>query len=68
MREDRAGIGYGDFVFYPKLDKGETGIILELKVDHTPEEAIEQIKAKKYALCFQGKPGEEQEYAGHLRN
>ena len=30
-------------------------MILELKVDHKPEEAIAQIKEKEYALRFQGK-------------
>lgn len=58
-REDKAGIGYVDFIFYPELDKAADGIILELKVNHTPEEAIRQIKERKYALRFQGKTGEE---------
>ena len=31
---------------------------MELKVDHTPEEALEQIKNKKYKLHFQGKLAE----------
>ena len=31
---------------------------MELKVDHTPEEALEQIKNKNYKLCFQGKLAE----------
>ena len=35
-------------------DKYRT-VILELKVDHTPEEAIAQIKEKEYALRFKGK-------------
>ena len=38
-----------DFIFYP-YDLTADGIILELKVDHTPEEAIQQIKDRKYAL------------------
>ena len=37
-------------------DKYRT-VILELKVDHTPEEAIAQIKEKEYALRFKGKDG-----------
>lgn len=61
-REDKAGVGYVDFIFYPKKKNG-TGIILELKVDATPEDAIRQIKDKKYGLCFRGKLGEETEYA-----
>ncbi|MDO4330038.1 MAG: AAA family ATPase [Lachnospiraceae bacterium] len=64
-REDKAGIGYVDFIFYPRR-KNETGIILELKVDSTPQEAIRQIKDKKYTLRFQGKIGEEPEYSGKV--
>lgn len=45
-REDKAGIGYVDFIFYPEMDRNADCIILELKVDHTPEEAIEQIKRR----------------------
>ena len=33
-------------------------MILELKVDDTPEKAIDQIKEKKYDLRFRGKTGE----------
>ena len=51
-REDKAGIGYVDFIFYPEIDKSSDAIILELKIDHTPEEAIAQIKEKQYALKF----------------
>ena len=40
-REDRAGKGFVDFIFYP-YKENEKGLILELKVDHTPEEAIWQ--------------------------
>lgn len=65
-REDRAGIGYVDFIFYPEFDKNADGIILELKVDHTPEEALQQIKNKKYALKFEGKLGEESRYTGRI--
>ena len=46
-----------DFIFYPKK-RGETGIILELKIDSTPQEAIQQIKDRKYLLRFQGRLGE----------
>ena len=56
-REDKAGIGFVDFIFYPQ-QQGMPGIILELKVDHTPEEAIKQIKEKQYVLKFHGKLGE----------
>lgn len=40
-REDKAGTGYVDFIFYP-YDTTADCIILELKVDHTPDEAIAQ--------------------------
>ena len=43
-----------NFIFYP-VSYDQDCIILELKVDHTPEEAIEQIKKKEYALRFRGK-------------
>ena len=64
-REDKAGIGYVDFMFYPKKTN-EDAIILELKVDHTPEEAIQQIKDKKYVLRLKGKLGEESLYTGRI--
>lgn len=65
-REDKAGKGYVDFIFYPETDKNADCIILELKVDHTPEEAIRQIKDKKYGLKFQGKIGEDSRYSGRI--
>ena len=49
-REDKAGKGFVDFIFYP-YDRAADGVILELKVDKTPEYAISQIKREnKYAL------------------
>lgn len=65
-REDKAGIGFVDFIFYPERNKNLDCIILELKVGHSPEEAIRQIKEKKYALRFQGKIGEETRYTGRI--
>ncbi len=56
-REDKAGKGYVDFIFYPN-DPQKDGIILELKVDRGPEEAIRQIKEREYVLRFRGKAGE----------
>ncbi len=64
-REDKAGKGFVDFIFYP-MRKEEDGIILELKVNHSPEEAISQIKNKKYALKFQGKLAEQPKYTGRI--
>lgn len=57
-REDKAGTGFVDFIFYPE-QKDLPGIILELKIDHTPEAAIGQIKEKQYVLKFAGRLGEE---------
>lgn len=53
-REEKAGKGFVDFIFYPEMPLAEDGIILELKVDHSPEDAIAQIKEKNYALRFTG--------------
>jgi hypothetical protein len=64
-REDKAGEGFVDFIFYP-AKRNEDGIILELKVDDSPKEAIRQIKDKGYALRFQGKLGEEPKYTGRI--
>lgn len=65
-REDKAGIGYVDFIFYPEIDKKADSIILELKVGHTADEAIRQIKEKKYALKFEGRIGEPPKYTGRI--
>ena len=56
-REDKAGKGFVDYIFYPE-NKKDPGIILELKVDHSPREALKQIVDKDYKLKFQGKIGE----------
>ncbi len=64
-REDKAGQGYVDFIFYP--DKRDAdALILELKIDNTPEEAIRQIKEKEYALRFRGKIGEKAKMTGRI--
>ncbi|MCM1256264.1 MAG: ATP-binding protein [Roseburia sp.] len=47
-REEKSGKGYADFIFYPRR-KNLPGIVLELKADSTPEDAIRQIKEKEYA-------------------
>jgi hypothetical protein len=65
-REDKAGTGYVDFIFYPEINKSADGIILELKVDHTAEEALQQIKDKKYALKFEGYLGQKSQYTGRI--
>lgn len=64
-REDKAGTGYVDFIFYP-YDATADCIILELKVDHTPDEAIAQIIDKKYALKFMPKLAGQKIYTGRI--
>lgn len=65
-REDKAGVGYADFIFYPEVDLAADCIILELKIDSTPQDAINQIKNRKYALRFQGTLGKESIYTGRI--
>lgn len=64
-REDKAGTGYVDFIFYP-YDTTADCIIFELKVDHTPDEAIAQIIDKKYALKFMPKLAGQKIYTGRI--
>lgn len=54
-----------DFIFYP-YDTTADCIILELKVDHTPDEAIAQIIEKKYALKFVPKLAGQKIYTGRI--
>ena len=64
-REDKAGKGYVDFIFYPTR-QNQDAFILELKVDHTPEEAIAQIKEKQYVLRLKGKIAENDKHTGRI--
>lgn len=64
-REDRAGIGYVDFIFYPE-NRSDDCMIVEVKAGHTARAAIEQIKDRGYALKFQGKLGERPRYTGRI--
>lgn len=65
-REDKSGIGYVDFIFYPEVDKTADCIILELKVNASPEAAVKQIRDKKYDMRFYGRLGEKSEYTGRI--
>lgn len=65
-REDKAGIGYVDYIFKPMVNSNDDCIIIELKVDSTPEDAIKQIKEKQYALKFEGMLGETKKYKGRI--
>ena len=60
-REDKSGTGFVDFIFYPNNQSEYPGMILELKVDASPEEAIQQIKEKQYDLKLRGRLGEDKE-------
>lgn len=64
-REDKAGSGFVDFIFYPE-NKKDDALILELKVDKTAGEVIQQIKDKQYVLRLQGKLGKEMAYEGNI--
>ena len=55
-----------EIIFYPETDKSADCIILELKVDRTPDEAIRQIREKNYALRFQARMGEKPQYSGRI--
>ena len=65
IEEDKAGKGFADFIFYPER-KNDDCIILELKADGTPEEALAQIKSKDYTLRFKGRLGENPQYTGRI--
>ncbi len=56
IREMPSGKGFADFIFYPN-DKSKPAFILELKKNSTPEEALKQIREKKYALSLKGYTG-----------
>ncbi|MCD8076772.1 MAG: ATP-binding protein [Lachnospiraceae bacterium] len=64
-REDQAGTGYVDYIFYPH-NRADDGIIIELKVDDSPENALQQIKDRNYVLKFQGKIGEQPRTTGRI--
>ena len=50
-REEKSGKGFVDFAFHPRR-RNDAALILELKKDDTPENAIKQIKNKEYAQKF----------------
>lgn len=63
--EDHSGTGCVDYIFYP-YKKENDGIIIELKVDDTADNAIRQIKDRRYAQNFDGKLGEEPKCTGRI--
>ena len=64
-REAKGGTGYADFLFRPKR-KDDDIIILELKVNDTPQNAIEQIKSREYYKALLPSFGESKEYTGRI--
>lgn len=50
-REEKAGKGFADFIFYPYKPSRDC-LVLELKTGAGLEAAIQQIKEKQYALNF----------------
>ena len=56
VREMPAGIGFADFIFYPK-DKTKPAFIIELKKNSTPEDALNQIFDKRYDLALKDYTG-----------
>ena len=64
-QEEQSGTGYVDYIFYP-YNKGDDGIIIELKANDTAENAIQQIKSRQYALSFDGKLGERPKCTGRI--
>ncbi len=63
--EEQSGAGYVDYIFYPYC-REDDGIIVELKVDEPVEAAIQQIKDRKYAMNFDGRPGEQPKCIGRI--
>ena len=57
VREMPAGVGFADFIFYPN-DKSKPAFILELKKNSTPDEALKQIKEKRYATALKDYTGQ----------
>ena len=57
VREMPAGIGFADFIFYPN-DKSKPAFIIELKKGSTPDEALKQIREKRYALALKDYTGQ----------
>jgi len=56
VREMPAGIGFADFIFYPK-DISKPSFIIELKRNSTSEEALKQIFEKRYDLALKDYTG-----------
>ncbi len=56
VREMEAGAGKADFIFYPN-DKSKPAFILELKKNASPDDALKQIREKRYATALRDYTG-----------
>ena len=56
VREMEAGVGKADFIFYPN-DKSKPAFILELKKNSMPDEALKQIREKRYVTALRDYTG-----------
>jgi len=56
VREMPAGIGFADFIFFPK-DMSKPSFIIELKKNSTAQEALKQIFNKRYDLALKDYTG-----------
>ncbi len=57
-RELPAGKGFADIVFIPHRDNNSPAMVIELKCDTVVQTALDQIKEKNYAKCFDDYSGE----------
>ncbi|MBR4163903.1 MAG: AAA family ATPase [Solobacterium sp.] len=64
-REDKAGKGYADFLFYP-INPLDNCYIVELKSNDTAENALQQVLSRQYELAFKPKIGESQRFQGKI--
>lgn len=64
-REENTGKGRADVIFYPYCHS-DPAMIVELKVDDTPENAIAQIKEKQYARRLKGTAVMPTQYTGPI--
>ena len=58
VEEMPAGKGIADMIFYPKKETQVPALIVELKWDKTKEDAVEQMKEKKYVRALKHFQGE----------
>ena len=54
-----------DFIFYPQR-KTADALIVELKADSTPDDAVRQIEDKDYVLRLKGRLEEKQRHTGRI--